>query len=89
MNGNTNDKIAVEMRWILLCSAAKSLKPDSLLKPFPPMFIDEHGEKNFDKLVSIFCTSENKLLGSSKSKISLRNYLLFRMKPWTTLDDFR
>ncbi len=46
-----DDVVTAEASWALFCAALRSYKKDFLLKPFPPMFKDEEGQKDFQRLV--------------------------------------
>lgn len=48
------DLAAADMKLSLFISAAISYKQDSLLSPFPKMYLSDKGEKNFERLVNIF-----------------------------------
>ena len=45
------DLMACDLKITIFISTLTSFKQDSLLKPFPPMFVED-GVKNWDKLVS-------------------------------------
>lgn len=47
------DLLACDLKITIFISTLTSFKQDSLLKPFPQLFIEE-GVKNWDKLVSFF-----------------------------------
>lgn len=47
------DPIAADLQWSLFLAALKNYKYDSLLRPFPPMFINENDDKDLNALVSI------------------------------------
>lgn len=46
------DAKSAEIHWSLFSAAVTSHKTDHLLRPFPPMFISDYGEKDLDGLVS-------------------------------------
>lgn len=46
-----NDKFATDLLWSVFVAALQSYKFDSLLKPFPPPFTKEDGEKDIKSLV--------------------------------------
>ena len=48
------DPLAADLRWSLFYSALQSYKCDSVLRPFPPRFIDEGDEKDIPALVSLY-----------------------------------
>jgi hypothetical protein len=42
--------VGAEMKWALFAAAVRSYKADTLVKPFPPMFVN-NGDKDFERLV--------------------------------------
>ena len=54
-NNHIENSIEFDFLFTLFCTAAKSFRIDTLLRPFPPMFYrsaNESEEKDFDLLVS-------------------------------------
>ena len=45
---------AVELRWSLFVAALHSYRFDSVLRPFPPLFVKDNGEKDFKSLVNTY-----------------------------------
>lgn len=45
------DPLAADLRWSFFLSALQSYRCDSVLRPFPPRYIDDDGEKRTDTLV--------------------------------------
>ena len=52
-----NNLYSFDLLFCFFVSTLNSLRPDSLLRPFPSHYLSDHGvdtEKNFDQLVSLF-----------------------------------
>lgn len=45
------DPLAADLQWSLFLAALKSYRFDSVLRPFPPMFVGEDDEKDLKALV--------------------------------------
>lgn len=53
-----NDPLSVDLQWSLMVSALSSYRHDSVLRPFPPMFLkeqihDQSGAHDYQALVSV------------------------------------
>lgn len=50
-NLSPEDLLSLEIRWSLFSAAVTGYRADTLVRPFPPQFIQETGEKDLDSLV--------------------------------------
>lgn len=41
-----------DLKWSLFIAASRTFKYDSCLKPFPPQYVTDFGEKDINRLVS-------------------------------------
>ncbi|XP_071107834.1 protein mono-ADP-ribosyltransferase PARP16-like [Haliotis cracherodii] len=65
------DPLAVDMQWSLFSSAALSYRFDTVLRPFPPMFMSSDNEKDTKSLEQAMREVPNMLrVGSSLSSLS-------------------
>ena len=49
-----SDLSSAEMQWSLFMSALESYRHDSILRPFPSAYVEDGGNKNFQRLVSVY-----------------------------------
>lgn len=49
-----SDLSSAEMQWSLFMSALESYRHDSILRPFPSAYVEDGGNKNFKRLVSVY-----------------------------------
>ena len=48
-----SDLQSADMQWSLFMSALESYRHDSILRPFPSAYVEDGGNKNFQRLVSV------------------------------------
>lgn len=48
-----SDLSSAEMQWSLFMSALESYRHDSILRPFPSAYVEDGGNKNFQRLVQV------------------------------------
>jgi len=48
-----SDFSSADMQWSLFMSALESYRHDSILRPFPSAYVEDGGNKNFQRLVSV------------------------------------
>ena len=48
-----SDLSSADMQWSLFMSALESYRHDSILRPFPSAYVEDEGNKNVQRLVSV------------------------------------
>ena len=73
-----SDLSSADMQWSLFMSALESYRHDSILRPFPSAYVQDGGNKNFQRLVSV-------IKGSQRTCSLLFTLLVFATTMYTVV----